>query len=141
MTSLLKTWKRHWKGSPRYAQLRSIDKLAPSKKFLGLIKGLDRCQASLLTQLRMGHISLNRHLFHIHKVESPVCPHCQGLTVKSVRHVLLDCLFYAREQHILQLKAVSIERRGEGTCVALVGFLLVLFLITTQSCHPPPICL
>ena len=104
MASLLKTWKRCWKSSPRYAPLRAIDKSAPSKKFLGLIKGLDRRQASLLTQLRTGHIGLNRHLFRIRKVESPVCPHCRGLTVETVRHVLLDCLFYVRERHILQLK-------------------------------------
>jgi hypothetical protein len=55
-------------------------------------------------QLCMGHIGLNHHLFHIHKVKSPVCPHCQGLTVETVKHVLLDCPFYLREQHILRLK-------------------------------------
>ena len=36
-------------------------------------------------------------------------------------------------------QAASTVRRGEGTCAALVGFLLVLNLITTQS--RPPICL
>jgi ribonuclease HI len=103
-SQLLKTWKRRWKGSPRFTLHRPIDKSAPSKKYLKLIKGLDRCQASLLTQLRTGHIGLNHHLFHIHKVESPVCPHCRGLTVETVKHVLLDCPFYRRERHILQLK-------------------------------------
>jgi hypothetical protein len=63
MSSILKTWKRRWKGSPCYTLLRPIDKSAPSKKFLRLVKGLDRRQASLLTQLRTGHIGLNRHLF------------------------------------------------------------------------------
>jgi ribonuclease HI len=104
MASLLKAWKHRWKSSPRYVPLRSIDKSAPSKKFLGLLKGLDRHQASLLTQLRTGHIGLNHHLFRIRKVELPVCPHCRGLTVETVRHVLLDCPFYARKRHILQLK-------------------------------------
>jgi ribonuclease HI len=104
MTSILKTWKQRWKNSPRYEPLRSIDKSAPSKKYLRLIKGLDRRQASLFTQLRTGHIGLNRHLFRIRKVESPVCPHCRGLTVETVKHVLLDCPFYIRERHILQLK-------------------------------------
>jgi ribonuclease HI len=88
MASLLKAWKRRWKSSPRYATLHSIDKSAPSKKFLGLLKGLDWRQASLPTQLRTGHIGLNRHLFRIRKVKLPVCPHCRGLTVKTVRHVL-----------------------------------------------------
>jgi hypothetical protein len=61
-------------------------------------------QASLLTRLRTGHTSLNQYLFHIRKVESPVCPHCRGLTVKTVRHLLVDCPFYRRERHTLQLK-------------------------------------
>jgi hypothetical protein len=104
LTSILKTWKYRWKNSPRYAPLRLIDKSAPSKKLLRLVKGLDRRQASLFTQLRTGHIGLNRHLFRIRKVESPVCPHCRGLTVETVKHVLLDCPFYLRERHILQLK-------------------------------------
>ena len=104
MSSILKTWKRRWKGSPRYMLLCPIDKSAPSKKFLRLVKGLDRRQASLLTQLRTGHIGLNRHLFRIRKVESPVCPHCRGITVETIKHVLLDCPFYQRERHILQLK-------------------------------------
>lgn len=104
MTSLLKTWKHQWKSSPCYAPLHSIDKSAPSKKFLGLIKGLDQHQASLLMQLHTGHIGLNHHLFHIHRVKSPVCPHCWGITVETVKHVLLDCPFYLHKQHILQLK-------------------------------------
>jgi ribonuclease HI len=103
-THLLKLWKRRWRSSPRYAQHRPIDKTAPSKKFLKLVKGLDRRQASLLTQLRTGHIGLNQHLFRIRKVESPVCPHCRGLTVETVKHVLIDCPFYRRERHILQQK-------------------------------------
>ena len=49
MSSLLKMWKLRWKRSPRYAQLHMIDKSAPSKKFLGLIKGLNG------TRLRCSH--------------------------------------------------------------------------------------
>jgi len=102
--SILKTWKRRWKNSPRYKLHRAIDNTAPSKKYLTLLQGLDRRQASLLTQLRTGHTSLNQHLFRIRKVESPVCPHCRGITVETVRHLLIDCPFYKRERHTLQLK-------------------------------------
>jgi hypothetical protein len=103
-TRLLKSWKRRWRSSSRYAQHRPLDKTAPSKQFLKLVKGLDRRQASLLTQLRMGHIGLNQHLFRIRKVEPPVWPHCRGLTVETVKHVLIDCPFYRHEWHILQQK-------------------------------------
>ena len=116
-SSLYKTWKQHWKTSPRHDLHRPIDKSAPSRKYLKLVKGLDRRQASLLTQLRTGHIGLNKHLFRIRKVESPVCPHCQGLNVESVKHILLDCPFYRRERHALQLKL----RRNASSIPFLLG--------------------
>jgi ribonuclease HI len=101
---LLKRWSRRWKKSPRHNILKSIDSSAPSKKYLRLIKKLDRRQASILFQLRTGHIGLNQHLFRIHKSETPSCPHCQGITVETIKHFLLDCPQYARERHELRLK-------------------------------------
>jgi hypothetical protein len=102
--SILKTWKRRWKDSPCYKLHHSIDNSAPSKKYLSLLQGLDWCQASLLMQLCTGHTSLNHHLFRIRKVESPVCIHCRGITVETVKHLLIDCPFYRRERHVLQRK-------------------------------------
>jgi hypothetical protein len=84
--------------------LRSIDNSAPSKKYIRLTKLLDRRQSSILFQLRTGHISLNHHLFRIHKSESPSCPHCHGITVETVKHFLLDCPHYRKERHLLQRK-------------------------------------
>ena len=101
---LKKRWQRCWKNLERENLLRTIDKSAPSKKYLRFISGLDRRQASLLFQLRTGHIALNQHLFRIHKAESPASPQCQGITVETVRHFLLDCPFYRNEQHSLQRK-------------------------------------
>jgi hypothetical protein len=91
--------------------LRTIDNSAPSKKYLRLIRGLDRRQASLLFQLRTGHIGLNHHLFRIRKSESPSCPLCRGITVETVKHFLLDCPHYRRERHELQQKL----RRNAGS--------------------------
>ena len=82
--------------------LRSINNSAPSKKYLQLIRDLDRRQASILFQLCTGHVGLNLHLFRIRKAESPACPMCQGITVKSVKHFLLDCPHYRQQRHILQ---------------------------------------
>ena len=93
-----------WKNSERENLLRTIDNSAPSKQYLQLIKGLDRCQASLLFQLQSGHIGLNHHLFHIQKSETLSCPLCQGITVETIKHFLLDCPYYARERHELRLK-------------------------------------
>ena len=102
--TLKNRWRCRWKSSERESLLRSIDNSAPSKKYLHLISGLDRCQASLLFQLRSGHIALNHHLFCIHKSKTPSCPFFQGITVETVKHFLLDCPHYRRERHELQLK-------------------------------------
>ena len=102
--SLKKRWRRRWKNSERENLLQTIDNSALSKKYLRLIKGLDRRQASLLFQLRSGHIGLNHHLFHIRKSETPSCPLCQGITVETVKHFLLECPHYACERHELHQK-------------------------------------
>ena len=101
---LKKRWQRHWKNLEKKNLLRTIDNSTPSKKYLQLISGLDHRQASLLFQLRLGHIAFNQHLFHIYKAESPACPQCQGITVETVKHYLLDCPFYRNEQHLLRRK-------------------------------------
>jgi hypothetical protein len=103
-SKLSKHWERRWKTSPRETLLKSIDNTAPSKKYLRLIKNLDHRQASILFQLQSIHISLNQHLFCIRKSETPPCPHCQGITVESVKHFLLECPQYVRERHELQTK-------------------------------------
>jgi ribonuclease HI len=94
---LKKRWERKWKTSAREALLKTIDNTAPSKKYLRLIKGLDRRQASLLFQLCSGHVALNHHLFRIRRSETPSCPHCRGITVETVKHFLIDCPRYAQE--------------------------------------------
>ena len=101
---LKRRWHRRWKNLERENLLRTIDNSAPSKKYLRLISGLDRRQASLLLQLHSGHIRLNHHLFHIRKSESPACPRCQGITVETVKHFLLDCPHYRNEHHALHRK-------------------------------------
>ena len=101
---LAKRWECCWKMSPREMHLKSIDNTAPSKKYLWLIKNLDHRQSSILFQLQTGHIGLNQHLFHIHKSETPSCPYCRGITVKTVKHFLLDCLQYVWEHHELCTK-------------------------------------
>jgi hypothetical protein len=104
ISKLKKHWDHRWKSSLRESLLCSIDNSAPSKKYIHLTKPLDRRQSSILFQLRTGHIGLNHHLFRIHKAESPSCPHCQGITVETVKHFLLDCPHYRKERHILQRK-------------------------------------
>ena len=116
LTALRKRWKRRWKSSPRYPRLKDIDKNLPSKNFLRLVNDLDRRQSSIIAQLRTGHIPLNQHLFRIRRSETPTCPHCQGLTVETVRHYLLICPHYQHERHILRQK---LKRKADS-----ISFLL-----------------
>ena len=125
-SKLSKRWERRWKLSPRETLLRSIDNTVPSKKYLRLIKNLDRRQASILFQLRSGHIGLNQHLFQIRRSETPSCPHCQGITVESVKHFLLDCPQYVRERHELQTK---LRRNSDSLSFLLSSPIAVLPLL------------
>jgi hypothetical protein len=63
-----------------------------------------RISVPLLFQLCSGHVGLNLHLFCIHQSESPSCLHCLGITMESVKHVLLDCPQYPKEWHKLRCK-------------------------------------
>ncbi|KAF8835396.1 hypothetical protein BDN67DRAFT_913082, partial [Paxillus ammoniavirescens] len=49
--------------------------------------------------LRTAHIALNKHLHHIKKSTSPLCPYCTK--IKTVDHFLTACPQYARECHVL----------------------------------------
>ena len=101
---LKKCWQRRWKNLERVNLRRSIDNSTPSKKYLRLIASLDHRQASIIFQLCSGHIALNQHLFCIHKAESPAYPWCQGITIETVKHYLLDCPYYQNRWHMLQRK-------------------------------------
>ncbi|KNZ81413.1 hypothetical protein J132_00652 [Termitomyces sp. J132] len=58
-------WKCQWKKSPCYLSSHQLDKSLPLKSYMQLISNLSRHQSTLLTQLCMGHLPLNQHLFQI----------------------------------------------------------------------------
>ena len=66
--------------------------------------GKCRRQCSILTQLRSGHVGLNRFLARIGAVDSPLCAVCR--VPESVSHYLLTCRRYLAPRHTLRL-AVS----------------------------------
>ena len=65
-----------WKKSQRFQRMREIDGTMPSGKFLEVVEELPRHQASLLIQLRTGHVPLRAYLYRIQKEDSPVCEYC-----------------------------------------------------------------
>ena len=58
--------------------------------------GLSRSQASIIMQLRAGHILLRKHLSHISKADMVICPHCQQ-DEESVHHHLFECAAWRYE--------------------------------------------
>ena len=80
-----------WKESPRYDRLAQID---PNLKYIAFAKlthNLHHKRASLLFQLRAGHVPLNAYLHKIQKVDSPICPSCQQFS-ETVMHYILHCI-------------------------------------------------
>jgi hypothetical protein len=102
-TATLKSdWKALWQTSRRFHKMNAIDNSFPSPNFLRLTKQIRRAQASTLIQLRTGHVGLNFHLHRIKKIDSPQCPHCDGIT-ESIHHFLLTCPHYRNERHEMAL--------------------------------------
>lgn len=97
-------WKEHWKKSLRYHQITKIDPTFPSKKYHQLVGGLTKAQASLITQLRIGHVQLNTFLHCIKKTASLQCPKCHQRQ-ETVHHYLFECDTYRYDWYLLS-KAV-----------------------------------
>ena len=97
---LLKTkmkwqWQGKWSSSPQFANVKWINSSLPSDNYLHIIDQLQHNQASILTQLRTGHIPLNLILHRIWRHDTPDCPHCQQGTWETLLHYLLKCPHYA----------------------------------------------
>jgi ribonuclease HI/endonuclease/exonuclease/phosphatase family metal-dependent hydrolase len=90
-----------WKRSPRFRRMKYIDGSLPSARYLELIKGLSRRKASLMIQLRSGHVPLHDHLFKLTQVDSPMCPGCERAR-ETVHHFLMMCPAYTEQRRRMQ---------------------------------------
>ena len=77
-----------------------FDKSAPTKRILKLYDDLPRRSCSILTQLRTGHIGLNKFLHRIGAVDPPLCARCQ--VPETVDHFLLSCRRFIPQRVILR---------------------------------------
>lgn len=62
-------WLEDWGMSPRYAKFQHVDPDFPFNKYRTISDKLSKSQASLLMQIRTGHIPLNAYLYRIKKSE------------------------------------------------------------------------
>ena len=93
---LHKRWHENWKRSPHHARISKVDPSMPSNNFWKLMIEHSRVQASLIIQLRTGHVPLNAYLHRISKSDQPLCQHC-GRGDETVHHYLFDCTAWTHE--------------------------------------------
>ena len=86
-------WAGRWASSKHGHRIwRNFNPAPPGKHILKLYNNLPRRQASVISQLRSGHVSLNQFLSRINAVSSPMCPRCS--VPEMVEHFLLSCRRY-----------------------------------------------
>jgi len=103
-----KTW---WRSSKQYKRIRKTNLSLPSTRYLKATEGLNHRQISVLTQLRTGHVPLNKHLHHINRNDNPNCRHCIS-TPEDVNDFIFQCNKYATQRHKL---VTSIKRNAYST--------------------------
>jgi len=86
--------KEHFELSPRCQRLRAINPSMLSPRFRRDTQGLEHWKASLLIQLRTGHVPLQVHLSRISKMDSLVCQMCHEAD-KTVSHFLTACVAFS----------------------------------------------
>lgn len=96
-------WLLAWGASPRYARFQHIDPDFPFNKYRAISDRLSKSQASLLMQIRTGHIPLNAYLYKIKKSVTSRCDACWGIGLwtitETVVHYLFECQAYAAERY------------------------------------------
>jgi len=93
--------KKWFKHSPRCQRLQGIDPSMPSPRFRRDTQGLECWKASLLVQLRTGHVLLQAHLCRIGKVELPACLKCNKVD-EMVSHYLTTCTAFAIQRGCME---------------------------------------
>ena len=84
-------WNQAWLTSSRGRRfVATLDKSPPQPRTHRFLLDLSRQQASILMQLRTGHVGLNQFLHRIRAADSPLCRQCQ--CPESVEHYLLTTL-------------------------------------------------
>jgi hypothetical protein len=102
--------------SPRASFTHEIDPTMPSAAFARITKDMTRRHASLLIQLRIGHVALNKYMHKIGKTSSPICTQCQSAQ-ETVHHYLFQCPAFNEQRKIMEKRL----KRGANSIRTLLG--------------------
>jgi hypothetical protein len=96
-----KDYEKEFRKSMRYERSARYDPKTPASNFMKITAKLTRHQASILIQLRTGHIPLQAYLHRFKLAETPTCPSC-GTEPETVSHFLLHCITYVAQRRRLR---------------------------------------
>jgi hypothetical protein len=104
METLNEEWRDAWAESPRKRKTELFDESFPFKDFQKKRDKLTRGQASLLMQVRTGHIPLNSYLAKIGKSDTAYCGACAPALaeeghIETVNHFLFHCAAFNEQRH------------------------------------------
>ncbi len=121
-----------WSTSTRFRRTCRIDRQMSSigRQYLRLVGTRPKSQASIITQLRTGHVPLNAFLARIKKVDSPLCPSCHR-TNESVLHYLVECPTHQRIQR-------RHRQRPQRPPLCAASSQILLLAATTLPAHAVP---
>jgi ribonuclease HI len=115
---LKEKWEAKWKDSDRGRRIALIDDNFPYNSFRKRTYALTRNQASMMIQLRCGHVPLNGYLFKIGKSETEDCQGCLDpendiQCSETVNHYLFECEAFdqEREELIARIKRRHLNLR------------------------------
>ncbi|TFY75555.1 hypothetical protein EWM64_g8458, partial [Hericium alpestre] len=100
-------WEMQWRADARCTNLKQLDDKLPGKSFMSLLNKADslcRAHASLLFQLRVGHVPLNAYLHRFSKPEDRQpkgCPNC-NYGEEDVWHIIMQCPVWLQEWDALK---------------------------------------
>lgn len=83
------TWAERWALSSRFIRYEDYGD-TNFAAYRSITRDFNRAQASLMLQLRLEHVALNKYLSRIGAVDSAVCDHCNDAD-ESVRHFIFFC--------------------------------------------------
>ena len=106
---LNKMWTKIWAASPRKIRFAHTDPDFPFNNFRRKLFNLSRQQASIIMQIRTGHIPLNFYLKRIGKLESDKCLKCaegpaNAQVTETINHYIFECQAYDEARQSLIAK-------------------------------------
>ena len=116
---------KHWSRSPRFDRMAQIDPNFSHNKFAKLTRGISRNQASVLFQLRSGHVPLNTYLHRIKKADSPTCQSCYEYR-ETVMHYVMRCETHTPARQAM-FNAAGRDARNLGKLLSTAELLPHLF--------------